>query len=410
MVRESTLYCDVEREKHSGIMEGSDLEKRAKVWAGAYADRLISFKRNDASWQSPRLKGLSALQVLVAQFHYEVQNRLAVRTSTLTAEQLKAYKSRVDEYWSKVVETGTAALALPEEKPSDDERDKLVELIFTELQGASREFSEMDFYGKSVRVVMGPIAFGDLQLGRFRIALNYESIVPGSETSSLLAKALEPNFAWNSSDSISHPHVDGGHICLGDGSAATAKALIDGRYFDAMLVVREVLRTYSSTSPYRKPDRWTKEQNRRCAECEEILPGTEGSKCTTKGCRRLICTICAKTKACGACKMFVCAGHTICCTLCRTRTCPGTKCAVVCGRLGAWVCKVCADKGMCCNAHKVVVGGGDCCSGCKAKSVELMAGLCAQCMTARTLMPVDAAATVEDDDSDNHEREDDDND
>ncbi len=399
-------------EGYSLIEEGSDVEKKARAWAEVYVDKIIS-QNAQAVEKTPRVKALAALQGQLATFHYEVSTRVQDKTTSPTAAQLKSYKSRIDELWGKLIIAGSEAVALPEEKLKSDRKATLLALVMQELHGAAREFGGVHFYGKTVKVIIGPISFGELKLGRFVIRYTPESMqVGGGETTGLGAIPLEPNYAWNCEDRICHPHVEGSRICLGDGVGQTGRALIDGRYFDAMLLVREVLRTYSAQSPYRRLDRWTQEQNRRCQACQEMIPAEEGKKCTRRGCSALTCEACEKkVVACTKCKGFPCGGHRVPCRTCKAVTCTLDTCAAICGYSSNWHCIDCFKEGKCCPAHAAAIAtkkmraaattAGLVCASCErivGSDSELMEEICATCMTARTLMPATDSSFDDDDD------------
>jgi hypothetical protein len=108
-------------------------------------------------------------------------------------------------------------------------------------------------------VVTDPIVLEGVALGRFRIDLNLDRFHYGRlDGDTVRAIALDPNPAA-SNDEITHPHVQGGQICLGEGSVMVRQALTEGRLYDALLVVRSVLMRAAVTTEQTDAARTTAE-------------------------------------------------------------------------------------------------------------------------------------------------------
>jgi hypothetical protein len=194
--------------------------------------------------------------------------------------------------------------------------------LYRDLQALEEEFGELvvssDLH--TLSVVTDPIVLESIALGRFRIDLNLDRFHYGRlDGDAVRAIALEPNPAA-SNDEITHPHVQGGQICLGEGSVMVRQALTEGRLYDALLVVRSVLMTYNDASPYLSLDRW---HGRSCDECEELTPEDELYSCNQ-----------CDNRLCGGCE-HVCTD----CDLSYCRRCLSTD-----GASGDLLCAHCLEE------------------------------------------------------------------
>ena len=67
-----------------------------------------------------------------------------------------------------------------------------------------------------------------------------------------------------SNEDVTHPHVSDEAVCEGDGRVPIRKALEQGRLLDFFVIVRNLLQTYNSGSPFVSLDDW---EGIRCADC-----------------------------------------------------------------------------------------------------------------------------------------------
>ena len=175
--------------------------------------------------------------------------------------------------------------------------------VYRDLLGLDAEFEDCDIADdlSAVSIVSEPITLEGIGLGRFRIEINIASLARGRRGGDCLtATALDPNPAA-SNDEVTHPHVQGGQVCLGDGSPLFHAALKQGRLYDAFVVVTQVLKTYNEASPYISLERWN---GRTCEQCDDVVREDDLYAC--QACDNLICSSCAQT--CADCQESYCRG------------------------------------------------------------------------------------------------------
>ena len=212
-----------------------------------------------------------------------------------------------------------------------------------------------------VWVTTEPITLEGIPLGRFRVCLSLKGL-------GFWAKALDPNPHCQNHD-ITHPHVHGGSICLGDGEKDVEEALREGRVQDAFDLVLAVLRTYSPSNPYAALEYWDTPQ-RTCGEC-----GDDGDDITAchrcdvdrceahsgwcRGCEETFCEGCLVN--CPGCDDYVCRGCWKRCPHCLDRVCPYCRREDCCESC-AQECRECGEKGP--------PGEDDLCNTCREKECE----------------------------------------
>jgi hypothetical protein len=207
------------------------------------------------------------------------------------------------------------------------------------------EFSDVEVIWKKsvVRVVTEPIELRDVELGPFAIDFHWDRL--GSKSGPLCFDivALEPNPAQGNPD-VCHPHVLGHTICAGDAKKPIENALEQGHFPEAFLLLRSVLTTYNSSSPYIRLDVWT---GKPCKDCGDRVGEDSRYACEACGdenCDHCIraCTICHSSQ-CSSCLDDCAVCHSTCCSNCLEtvaddeRVC--RKCFVNCGDCGARVPK-----------------------------------------------------------------------
>lgn len=99
-----------------------------------------------------------------------------------------------------------------------------------ELEACGDEFGDLEVSREEDRlsVVTDSIVLEGVGLGRFRIDVLPSRIPSESPMDWFKVESLEPN-PPASTDDVPHPHVEGNHLCTGDGSVAVQAALISGR-------------------------------------------------------------------------------------------------------------------------------------------------------------------------------------
>jgi hypothetical protein len=105
---------------------------------------------------------------------------------------------------------------------------------------------------KSISATTERIVLDGVDLGPFTICLHWDSL---DRSHAYQVSAVEPNPAA-SDQSITHPHVQDGNLCEGDGRSGIKQALAEGRLLDFFLIVRSILTTYNSFGAYVNLERW----------------------------------------------------------------------------------------------------------------------------------------------------------
>lgn len=142
--------------------------------------------------------------------------------------------------------------------------------IYHDLLALQDEFIDFawDRQEHTLSVTTPAITLEGVPLGRFAITLRWPSLRP-VRYGGYRITALDPHPAEKDED-VTHPHVQGEMLCEGDAHAAIQKALSQGRLLDFFLIVRSVLETYNSDSPYVALEEW-EEEYLACVTREEPL-------------------------------------------------------------------------------------------------------------------------------------------
>jgi len=207
--------------------------------------------------------------------------------------------------------------------------------IVADILALSNEFEEveLDLKEKQLAVVTLPIELQDVYLGPFRITLNWEEI-GNAHSYSVLAEDPHPA---DSNEDVTHPHVNAGDLCEGDGATAIRKALTQGRLLDFFILVRQVLQTYNPGSPYVSLSRWNGGVD--CSDCGHSMDEEDSYGCNR--CGGSVCGECQHT--CSACDEWICGGCSLPChdceeTFCRSCLKPHPQTRVL-------LCPSCFNKG-----------------------------------------------------------------
>jgi hypothetical protein len=204
--------------------------------------------------------------------------------------------------------------------------------IFDDLVALSDEFGEarIDAAAKEIFVVTDSIALDGLDLGRFRIVLNWSQIA--SRSGAYHVESADGRTSGVDEDVI-HPHVRDGALCEGDGRPAILAALASGRILDFFTIVARTLATYNAHNAFLTTDRWhgvacsdcdsfVDEDDRACCElCESDLCGDCATSCAD--CGRTSCGCCRA--GCAGCQDDFCSGCVTTCRQCRRRICKGCQ-------------------------------------------------------------------------------------
>jgi len=211
-----------------------------------------------------------------------------------------------------------------------------LELIYKDLCSLAGEFDEVEISlsQKQLKCRTPEIELEGIQLGRFSIALNWSQL---NENQPYQVEALEPNPAA-SSDSTTHPHLQDGRLCEGDGKTAIQAALQQGRICDFFLLVRQILGTYNPDSPYVSLDKWF---GANCKDCDYLMDRGDSYCC--RECDYEICSECSC--CCQKCYETVCNQCSRTCEDCLDSFCPG--CIDQCPTCEKSYCKECLKDEIC---------------------------------------------------------------
>jgi len=134
--------------------------------------------------------------------------------------------------------------------------------LIREVFALENEFVEVsiDLDEAEIAVTTEHVVLEGIELGPFKICLQLDRIFASSPYRVI---ALDRNPAASDS-SVTHPHVQAEHLCEGDGQAAIAAALKQGRLLDFFLIVNRLLHTYAAGSAYVELDAWHGEPCRSC--------------------------------------------------------------------------------------------------------------------------------------------------
>ena len=209
--------------------------------------------------------------------------------------------------------------------------------IVDDLLALSAEFEEVriDLENKSVAVETQSIVLQDIDLGSFRVVLEWTKL---RQYRPYRVIALEPNPAASKSG-VTHPHVREEELCEGDGHSAIRQALHQGRILDFFLLVRQILENYTPNNAYVKLDEW---EGRECNDCGNLIR-EEGNRFCCERCGEDICRDCATR--CDDCGDYFCADHIGTCRSCNESFCRG--CLAVCRQCHEKFCKECLDDQTC---------------------------------------------------------------
>lgn len=194
-----------------------------------------------------------------------------------------------------------------------------VRTVVDELRQLREEFDHVEvkpdkavICARTDRVVLE-----DVDLGPFEVVLDVKRLGERVDAGCFDCVALDPNPA-SSSEDTTHPHVQSNSLCAGDAAAPISQALRQGRIFDAFCLVRSVLQTYNSHSPYVALDDWS---GNPCPDCGRSV-GSDGfyycEACGGDFCDDCVgrCDLCEES-ACDGCLERDPVSRQRCCPACR---------------------------------------------------------------------------------------------
>lgn len=212
--------------------------------------------------------------------------------------------------------------------------------LYDEFVALDSEFEmcSVNLREQTVSVETEPIVLDDVELGRFRIQLDWRQI-RNVNSHPYAVEALTPCYPA-SSRQIPHPHITGTRLCEGDGTVPIQQALRSGRLTDFFQIVNRVLHTYNSHGPYVALDDWRSVE---CHACGQLV-STEGDYC--RNCQESVCESCSTWCAhCEESRCDACIGR---CAGCDDGCCP--NCLTTCSECEEQVCPNCFPSDTLCKA------------------------------------------------------------
>ena len=200
--------------------------------------------------------------------------------------------------------------------------------LYRDLVALAEEFAAVEYRDaqKLLCLTTAPLSLEGIDLGPFEIRLDCRG---RDSLPSYKVIALAPNPASSNAD-VTHPHINDGQLCEGDGRRAIASALAEGRLFDFFTIVNQLLHTYAEGRAYVELDSW---YGVACQDCGGTVDEEERYCCSR--CDQTICGDC--TTSCGRCGEAFCCNCTTCCPDCEQPFC--SSCLLRCHRCERDVCR-----------------------------------------------------------------------
>jgi hypothetical protein len=210
-----------------------------------------------------------------------------------------------------------------------------IEDLYRDMVALHEEFVDVswDWRAKTLSVTTDPIELRGVYLGPFEIRLAWCDLAAGHPNNYRVI-ALDAQPAASNGE-VTHPHVLAEAVCEGDGRMSIRSALQQGRLFDFFLIVRSLLDTYNSASPYVSLTDW---HGISCADCGTST-GEDGSY-TCEKCQSTVCSNCHWS--CSGCNGVYCAECVARCEGCEENFCDG--CLKRCAGCDNCFCKNCLDE------------------------------------------------------------------
>ena len=211
--------------------------------------------------------------------------------------------------------------------------------LVEDLYQVQQEFGRLEInrVEATLSVFTDPIELEDIYLGDFEIRLHYDSLAYLREAEVFQIIALDPHCPAGN-DLVTHPHVSDEHLCMGDATTAIHCTLSSGRLCDALLLVKSVLETYNSASPYVPLNKW---EGYPCNDCGDSVVEDDSYFCDA--CEYDYCPECFST--CNCCRTGRCHGCLTSCSFCDEYTC--SSCLASCEECGNECCKDCLTDTLC---------------------------------------------------------------
>ncbi len=286
--------------------------------------QIDSIRLPEDSWQ--HIQRLKRQAFLAQRRGWQLANKVVHRD---LVDSLRQLQYEIDESLRKVVTRRPARL---NSSPAE---------IFRDLRTMEREFGDVkiDFAEQELSITTDLVVLEEIDLGRFTIRLHCPQIC--CVTQPYRVVALDPHPAARNS-SVTHPHVQDERLCEGDGRAAVASALADGRLHDFFTLVSQILHTYGKGSAFVELDRW---DGALCSECGDSM--NEDDRYCCQHCDSTLCSSCAVV--CHGCRDSYCSDCCRQCAACEEDFC--SSCLTICRDCRQRFCSDCLDEELCPSCH-----------------------------------------------------------
>ena len=214
--------------------------------------------------------------------------------------------------------------------------------IYRDILALCEEFDEVDIHldEHAISVTTDYIVLEHVNLGRFQVRLDWKLLGCCSQPYGIVARDPHPAAAR---DDVTHPHVQDGQLCEGEGRLAIHAALVECRLFDFFLMVNQLLHTYGQGSAYVELDRWNGVP---CDDCGDSV-NEDDRYC----CHRYEATLCSSCSvSCQDCGDSYCSGCLGTCAACGYEHC--SSCLATCPVCRKRFCEDCREDNICLSCHQ----------------------------------------------------------
>ena len=213
--------------------------------------------------------------------------------------------------------------------------------IYRDILALENEFEDVDIDldKHELSVTTDPIVLEEVELGPFEIRLDWHCL---GTSPAYRVVALDPHPAAKSDD-VTHPHVQDGHLCEGEGRAAVRAALAECRLYDFFLLISQLLQTYARGSAYVELDNWS---GIPCEDCGQSVDEDQRYSC--ERCESTLCSSCSVS--CRGCGESYCSGCLSQCAACGWEHC--SSCLATCPVCRKRFCEECREEGICQQCHE----------------------------------------------------------
>jgi hypothetical protein len=215
--------------------------------------------------------------------------------------------------------------------------------IYCDLLALEQEFEDyrLDVDEKKLSITTDIIELEETYLGPFQIRLEWSQV--GESHAEYRVIALDPHPA-RKNEAVTHPHVQDECLCEGEGRAAIAAALVEGRLYDFFLLISQILHTYGRGSAYVELENWYGDP---CTDCGDCVDPEDRYCC--QSCDSVLCASCAYS--CEGCHETYCSECIGTCSDCDSKTC--NSCLNDCKECARSVCGGCREtSGLCTCCHE----------------------------------------------------------